>query len=161
MLQLLWLWKQKLRCGRSLGKIWRRTFACNLFLFLIIFVLFPSFSFACSERNPLQVDYIPYLDSLAEQVGARPNILWLLMKDPRLALRVWLGPCTSYQYRLTGPGQWVGARQAILTQWERVIQPFRTREVPEPETRPSSRLSIMVTFSGVILLYCCYNKFCI
>ncbi|XP_018525669.1 flavin-containing monooxygenase 5 [Lates calcarifer] len=118
-------------------------------------------SFACSERNPLQVDYIPYLDSLAEQVGARPNILWLLMKDPRLALQVWLGPCTSYQYRLTGPGQWVGARQAILTQWERVIQPFRTREVPEPETRPSSRLSIMVTFSGVILLYCCYNKFCI
>ncbi|XP_071343115.1 flavin-containing monooxygenase 5-like [Trachinotus anak] len=115
--------------------------------------------FACSERNPLQVEYIPYLDSLAEQVGARPNIPWLLMKDPRLALQVLLGPCTPYQYRLTGPGQWVGARQAILTQWERVVQPFRTRVAPEPETRTSTRRSIIVVFSGVALLCCfCYNK---
>ncbi|KAF3835055.1 hypothetical protein F7725_027613 [Dissostichus mawsoni] len=65
------------------------------------------------ERNPLQVDYIPYLDSVAEQVGVRPNILWLMLKDPRLALQVLLGPCTPYQYRLSGPGQWDGARDAI------------------------------------------------
>ncbi|XP_040895904.1 flavin-containing monooxygenase 5-like isoform X2 [Toxotes jaculatrix] len=115
--------------------------------------------FSCSELNPLQVDYMPYLDSLAEQVGVRPNILSLLMKDPRLGLQVLLGPGTPYQYRLTGPGQWVGARQAILTQWERVVQPFRTRVVPEPETKPSSRLSIIVIFSGVTLLCCfCYKK---
>ncbi|XP_051233285.1 flavin-containing monooxygenase 5-like [Dicentrarchus labrax] len=115
--------------------------------------------FACSERNPLQVDYIPYLDSLAELVGVRPNIPWLLLKDPRLALQIFLGPCTPYQYRLTGPGQWAGARQAILTQWERVVQPFRTRVIPEPETRPSSTRSIIVTFSGAALLCCFfYNK---
>ncbi|XP_075944657.1 flavin-containing monooxygenase 5-like isoform X2 [Anarhichas minor] len=102
--------------------------------------------------NPHQVNYIPYLDSLAEQVGVKPNILWLLLTDPRLALQVLLGPCTSYQYRLTGPGQWAGARQAILTQWERVHQPFRTRVVPEPETRPSSRRSIIVIVSGAALL---------
>ncbi|XP_023284499.1 dimethylaniline monooxygenase [N-oxide-forming] 5-like [Seriola lalandi dorsalis] len=115
--------------------------------------------FSCSDRNPLQVDYIPYLDSLAEQVGARPNIPWLLMKDPRLALQVLLGPCTPYQYRLEGPGRWAGARQAILTQWQRVVQPFRTRVVPQPETRPSSRWRIVVVFSGVTLLCCiCYNK---
>ncbi|KAM7388523.1 hypothetical protein PAMP_024691 [Pampus punctatissimus] len=114
--------------------------------------------FACSERNPLQVDYIPYLDSLAEQVGVRPNVLWLLLRDPRLALQVLLGPCTPYQYRLTGPGQWAGARQAILTQWERVVQPFRTRVEPEPETRPSSKLSIIVGLSGAALLCCCFYK---
>ncbi|KAI3368327.1 hypothetical protein L3Q82_008033 [Scortum barcoo] len=74
--------------------------------------------FACSEHDSLQVDYIPYLDSLAEQVGVRLNILWLLLKDPKLALQVLLGPCTPYQY---------------------VLQPFRTRVVPEPETRPSWR----------------------
>ncbi|XP_070765277.1 flavin-containing monooxygenase 5-like [Enoplosus armatus] len=120
-----------------------------------------SHRYACSERTPIQVDYIPYLDSLAEQVGVRPNILWLLLKDPKLALQVLLGPCTSYQYRLTGPGQWVGARQAILTQWERVLRPFRTRVVPEPESRPSSRWSIVVTLSVAALLCCCfYNKHC-
>ncbi|XP_034002287.1 dimethylaniline monooxygenase [N-oxide-forming] 5-like [Trematomus bernacchii] len=111
-------------------------------------------SFACSERNPLQVNFIPYLDFVAEQVGVRPNILWLMLKDPRLALQVLLGPCTPYQYRLSGPGQWDGARDAILTQWERVLQPFRTRVVPEPETRPSSRRSAIVILSGAALLYC-------
>ncbi|XP_042336987.1 flavin-containing monooxygenase 5-like isoform X2 [Plectropomus leopardus] len=115
--------------------------------------------FVCSERNPLQVEYIPYLDSLAEQVGARPNVLWLFLKDPKLALQVLLGPFTPYQYRLTGPNQWAGARQAILTQWERVFQPFRTRVVPEPETRRSSGRSVIVVLSGVALLGClCYNK---
>ncbi|XP_070817074.1 flavin-containing monooxygenase 5-like [Chaetodon trifascialis] len=115
--------------------------------------------FACSERNPIQVDYVPYLDSLAEQVRVRPNILWLLLKDPRLALQVLLGPCTPYQYRLTGPGQWAGARQAILTQWERVFQPFRSRVVPEAETRTPSKRSIMMIFSGAALLCCiCCNK---
>lgn len=119
----------------------------------------PSVRYACSEQNPLQVDYIPYLDSLAEQVGVRPNILWLFLKDPRLALEVWLGPCTPYQYRLTGPGRWAGARQAILTQWERVLQPFRTRLVPKPETRASSRRSVIVVISGSALLCCFYyNK---
>ncbi|XP_059196507.1 flavin-containing monooxygenase 5-like [Centropristis striata] len=117
--------------------------------------------FVLSDRNPVQVDYIPYLDSVAEEVGVRPNLLWLLLKDPRLALQVFLGPCTPYQYRLTGPGQWAGARQAILTQWERVLQPFRTRVVPEPETRPSSRRSIVVIFSGAALLCCFYNKHCL
>ncbi|XP_049911760.1 flavin-containing monooxygenase 5-like isoform X1 [Epinephelus moara] len=115
--------------------------------------------YMCSELNPLQVDYTPYRDFLAEQIGVRPNILWLFLKDPRLALQVLLGPCTPYQYRLTGPGQWAGARQAILTQWERVFQPFRTRVVPNPETRRSSRRSVMFFFSGAALLCClCYNK---
>ncbi|XP_030583130.1 dimethylaniline monooxygenase [N-oxide-forming] 5-like isoform X1 [Archocentrus centrarchus] len=116
--------------------------------------------FACSERNPLQVDYIPYLDSLAEEVGVRPNILWLFFKDPTLALQLFLGPSTPYQYRLTGPGKWAGARRAILTQWDRVFQPFRTRVVsePKPETRFSSNLSIMI-LSGAVLLCCVfYNK---
>ncbi|CAJ1060082.1 flavin-containing monooxygenase 5-like [Xyrichtys novacula] len=111
--------------------------------------------YACSEHTPIQVDYIPYLDSLADLVGVRPNIPRLFLKDPRLAMEILLGPCTSYQYRLSGPGQWAGARQAILTQWERVLQPFRSRVLPEPEHKPSSGLSIMMVFSGEALL-CCF-----
>uniref|UniRef100_A0A3P8PNE1 Flavin-containing monooxygenase n=1 Tax=Astatotilapia calliptera TaxID=8154 RepID=A0A3P8PNE1_ASTCA len=106
--------------------------------------------FACSERNPLEVHYIPYMDSLSEEVGVRPNIPWFF-----------LGPCTPYQYRLTGPGKWAGARQAILTQWDRVFQPFKTRVVtePKPDIKHSSKLSIIMFLSGAALLCCIfYNK---
>lgn len=110
--------------------------------------------FVCSLLNPLQVEVIPYMDSLAEQIGIKPNILRLFLTDPKLALQVFLGPFTSYQYRLRGPGQWGGARQAILTQWERVLQPFRTRVVPEEEAGPSHLARITVVVAGASLL--CY-----
>ena len=116
----------------------------------VFFNAFPSPSFNCSKRSPLQVGYIAYMDSLAALIGARPNILWLLLKDIRLGLQVFLGPCTPYQFRLSGPGQWAGARKTILTQWERVTQPFRTRVVPVPEAEPSHghKLRLMLAVSG-------------
>ncbi|XP_063056496.1 flavin-containing monooxygenase 5-like [Engraulis encrasicolus] len=94
--------------------------------------------FACSERNPLQTDYIPYMDDIAREVGAHPRFLSLLLRDPGLGLRVLLGPCTPYQYRLCGPGQWEGARHAIYTQWDRVLRPFATRTLPESEEEKRS-----------------------
>ncbi|XP_035270364.1 flavin-containing monooxygenase 5-like isoform X1 [Anguilla anguilla] len=105
--------------------------------------------FACSKRNPLQVEYIPYMDDLARQVGVLPNFLGLLLRDPRLGLSVLLGPYTPYQYRLRGPGRWEGARQAILTQWERVTRPFKTRPVPEAR---ASAAPLLLTVSGAALL---------
>lgn len=77
------------------------------------------------------MNYIPYLDTIAKEVGVRPNIVWLLLTDPSLGLRVLFGPCTPYQFRLSGPGHWRGARQAIFTQWERVAKPMKTRPVPD------------------------------
>ncbi|XP_026201345.1 dimethylaniline monooxygenase [N-oxide-forming] 2-like [Anabas testudineus] len=109
----------------------------------------------------LQVDYIPYLDFLAQEIGVRPNFLKLLLRDPVLWKEVVFGPCTPYQYRLTGPGQWAGARHAILTQWERVAQPFRTRAAPEPVTRSSVFFSSwLLTFGGsvVIAMLLCKNQ---
>ncbi|CAL8254753.1 unnamed protein product [Merluccius merluccius] len=114
-------------------------------------------SFNCSKRSPLQVGYIPYMDSLAALIGVRPNILWLLLKDIRLGLQVFLGPCTPYQFRLSGPGQWAGARKTILTQWERVTQPFRTRVVPVPEPSHGHKLRLMLAVSGgAAALICCF-----
>ncbi|XP_026160380.1 dimethylaniline monooxygenase [N-oxide-forming] 5-like [Mastacembelus armatus] len=115
-------------------------------------------SYATSERNPIQVHYTPYIDSVAELVGVRPNIPWLFLTDTRLAFKVLLGPCTPYQYRLTGPGHWAGARDAILTQWERVFQPFKTRVVPEPDSRSSSTSTIILILSSAALLCCFYYK---
>ncbi|XP_071607355.1 flavin-containing monooxygenase 5-like [Heliangelus exortis] len=80
-----------------------------------------------SQRHTIQVDYIAYMDELACQVGVKPNVLTLFLTDPKLALEVVFGPCTSYQYRLRGPGAWGGAREAILTQRQRVVRPLRTR----------------------------------
>ncbi|XP_044218225.1 flavin-containing monooxygenase 5-like [Thunnus albacares] len=109
-------------------------------------------SYPCPRQADLQVDYIPYLDFMADEVGVRPNFLRLLLRDPVLWVKVLCGPCTPYQYRLNGPGRWVGARQAILTQWERVAQPFRTRAIPEPETTPSVLFSPwLLMFGGTVI----------
>uniref|UniRef100_A0A8P4K628 Flavin-containing monooxygenase n=1 Tax=Dicentrarchus labrax TaxID=13489 RepID=A0A8P4K628_DICLA len=93
--------------------------------------------YVTSQRHTIQVDYVSYMDEIAELVGVRPNISRLLLTDPRLGLKVMFGPCTPYQYRLRGPGKWAGAREAILTQWERVAQPMQTRPCDEPKCKRS------------------------
>lgn len=73
-----------------------------------------------SQRN---VDVIAYQDELCELIGCKPNIKRLLLEDLFVGLNVLLGPCTSYQFRLTGPGKWIGAKSAILNQWSRMYYP--------------------------------------
>ncbi|ROL55562.1 Dimethylaniline monooxygenase [N-oxide-forming] 5 [Anabarilius grahami] len=108
-----------------------------------------------NKRHTIQVDYIPYMDELAKQVGVRPSILKLLLTDPKLALNIIFGPCTPYQFRLHGPGQWEGARQAILTQWDRVTEPLKTRCAPEPQSQRSSH-SLIFSVSVAALLSALY-----
>ncbi|XP_042781215.1 flavin-containing monooxygenase 3 isoform X1 [Panthera pardus] len=82
--------------------------------------------------NTMQTDYINYMDELASFIGAKPNIPWLFLTDPKLAVEVFFGPCSPYQFRLVGPGKWPGARKAILTQWDRTLKPMKTRAVGTP-----------------------------
>lgn len=72
------------------------------------------------------------MDELASQIGVKPNIPLLFLTDPKLALQVYFGPCSPYQFRLSGPGKWDGARDAILTQWDRTLKATRTRVVHSP-----------------------------
>uniref|UniRef100_A0A8C8S6H1 Flavin-containing monooxygenase n=1 Tax=Pelusios castaneus TaxID=367368 RepID=A0A8C8S6H1_9SAUR len=81
------------------------------------------------QRTTLQTDYVAYMDELSSAIGVKPNLPLLFLKDPRLALEVYFGPCSPYQFRLTGPGKWDGARKAILTQWDRTLKATRTRVV--------------------------------
>ncbi|NXV13491.1 FMO4 monooxygenase, partial [Cepphus grylle] len=90
-----------------------------------------------SERENLKMSFISYVDEIASCAGVKPNVLRLLLTDPRLALAIFFGPCTSYQYRLVGQGQWSGARDAILTQWQRTLKPLRTRVVDESSSSSS------------------------
>ncbi|XP_069087714.1 flavin-containing monooxygenase 5-like isoform X1 [Pleurodeles waltl] len=104
-----------------------------------------------SQRHTIQVDYVHYMDELAEQTGVKPNLLSLFIRDPRLAMEVCFGPCTPYQYRLTGPGKWDGARKAILTQWDRIIKPTKTR-IPE-ECTDLNRMSFLFKIAGLVLMF--------
>ncbi|XP_072552162.1 flavin-containing monooxygenase 5 [Salminus brasiliensis] len=106
--------------------------------------------YACPKKAALEHDFLPYMDSIAQEVGVRPNVLCLFLTDPGLGWRVLFGPCTPYQYRLFGPGRWTGARQAIFTQWERVTQPMKTRPIPEPKT---SGLPYWSLTGGAVLIF--------
>ncbi|XP_066479049.1 dimethylaniline monooxygenase [N-oxide-forming] 2-like [Tiliqua scincoides] len=85
--------------------------------------------FGTSRSQSIQTDFIEYLDELAAGLGAKPELFSLLLKDPKLALTIFFGPCSPFQFRLKGPGKWAGARNAILTQRERIIKPTKTRVV--------------------------------
>ncbi|XP_043779676.1 dimethylaniline monooxygenase [N-oxide-forming] 4 isoform X2 [Cervus elaphus] len=98
-----------------------------------------------------KLDYISYLDDLASFIGVKPNVPLLFIKDPRLAWEVFFGPCTPYQYRLMGPGKWDGARNAILTQWDRTLKPLKTRTVPG-SFKPASVSHYLKAWGAPILL---------
>uniref|UniRef100_A0A8B9TKN7 Flavin-containing monooxygenase n=1 Tax=Anas platyrhynchos TaxID=8839 RepID=A0A8B9TKN7_ANAPL len=112
--------------------------------------------YVASRRHTIQVDYIPYMDELACQLGVKPNLPLLFLTDPPLALEVLLGPCTPYQYRLRGPGAWRGARAAILTQRQRVLQPLQTRHVEENSSASVlpllRKLAVAVAVFAIIFL---------
>ncbi|EHH15812.1 hypothetical protein EGK_01961 [Macaca mulatta] len=103
------------------------------------------------QSQTLQTDYITYMDELGSFIGAKPNIPWLFLTDPRLALEVYFGPCSPYQFRLMGPGKWDGARNAILTQWNRTVKPTRTTVVSEAQ-RPHPFYNLLKMLSFPLLL---------
>uniref|UniRef100_A0A1A7YM31 Flavin-containing monooxygenase n=1 Tax=Iconisemion striatum TaxID=60296 RepID=A0A1A7YM31_9TELE len=116
--------------------------------------------YVTSPRHTIQVDYVDYMDQIAELVGVRPRITRMLLTDPQLGLKVMFGPCTPYQYRLRGPGKWAGARQAIFTQWERVAKPMQTRLPVEPKPKKASKLPLILFTAAVgLLAYRCRNSF--
>ena len=55
------------------------------------------------QRLATLVDWVPYMDALADQIGCRPRLRALLWR-PRLLWKVVTGPMLGAQYRLNGPG---------------------------------------------------------
>uniref|UniRef100_G3TT90 Flavin-containing monooxygenase n=1 Tax=Loxodonta africana TaxID=9785 RepID=G3TT90_LOXAF len=103
------------------------------------------------QSQTLQTDYITYMDELGSFIGAKPNIPWLFLTDPQLALEVYFGPCSPYQFRPMGPGKWDGARNAILTQWDRTMKPSRTKAVQEAQ-RPHPLFNLLKMLSFPVFL---------
>lgn len=92
--------------------------------------------YVASPRHTVQVDHVDYCNEIADQIGCRPNLckidlnrcistdLFLhlvhyLISDFRLGRLLLVGGFTPYRFRLEGPNTWDGAREAILTQYER------------------------------------------
>ncbi|XP_004688534.1 PREDICTED: dimethylaniline monooxygenase [N-oxide-forming] 2 [Condylura cristata] len=110
--------------------------------------------FGESQSQILQTNYIDYLDELAMEIGAKPDLLALFLQDPKLAVKLYFGPCNSYQYRLVGPGQWEGAKSAILTQKQRILKPLKTRSLKAPSNSPVSfLLKILGLFAVVVAFF--------
>lgn len=93
-----------------------------------VLVFSPSgFRFLNNPCDTRRVRCKDYVDEIASEIGVKPNLFSLFLWDPKLALEIFFGPCTPYQYHLQGPGKWAGAQGAILTQREQIIKPLRTR----------------------------------
>lgn len=104
-----------------------------------------------SQRHTIQVDYVEYMDELATLLGVKPDLLRLFATDPRLGFQVLFGPCTPYQFRLMGPGKWSGAKNAIMTQWNRIIKPTKTRTLKN-STQDASFPRMLIVGAIVIIL---------
>lgn len=105
-----------------------------------------------SERHTIQVDYLPYMDSVAEHIGAVPNLTQLLKKDILLALKVLFGPATSYQYRLNGAGSnFIKAKRHINEQIQNVFFPLKSGRPIKPRRSNILLVAIVTLFFLVIM----------
>ncbi|NXD08497.1 FMO1 monooxygenase, partial [Nothocercus nigrocapillus] len=129
-------WVTRVFKGRRLMPVSPHPIFCNSLRFGLLF------------DEVLKTDCLVYSDELASFIGAKPSVLALLFRDPKLAFTIFFGPCTPYQFRLQGPGHWDGARQAILTQWDRTLKPTRTRVTSGSSSVWPSLLSVF----GFLLL---------
>ncbi|XP_071984256.1 dimethylaniline monooxygenase [N-oxide-forming] 2-like [Engystomops pustulosus] len=110
--------------------------------------------FGVGRTQVLQTHYIDYINDISREIGIHPNVIYLFISDPRLAWHVLFGPCTPYQLRLRGPGKWSGARNAILTQWDRTIKPTKTRILHENPKSWFSLKTVLVIGSLLTALWC-------
>ncbi|KAJ3082783.1 Cyclopentanone 1,2-monooxygenase (CPMO) [Quaeritorhiza haematococci] len=70
-------------------------------------------SYVPKERHTIEVDYISYMDELAELVGCKVDLWNLWRTNWTLAAMITFGPAIPAQYRLQGPGSWKGAEPTI------------------------------------------------
>ena len=106
-----------------------------------------------------QVNVISYMDEIASLIGAKPNLWHLLTTDPQLAFRCFFGPCIPAQYRLLGPGAWLGARDIIMGVQDSTLFPLKTRKIGSQDrtnkiiSRKGSGLSWMLGIFVALILF--------
>ncbi|VDM95130.1 unnamed protein product [Thelazia callipaeda] len=81
-----------------------------------------------SLKHTIQVDYIKYMDEIAELIGCKPNLKKYIFTEPSFFLRLLISANAPYIYRLDGPGSWDQAKEALITLPDRVKTPLKNRE---------------------------------
>uniref|UniRef100_A0A0N4ZB48 Flavin-containing monooxygenase n=1 Tax=Parastrongyloides trichosuri TaxID=131310 RepID=A0A0N4ZB48_PARTI len=76
-----------------------------------------------SRRHTIQVDYMDYMDEIADLINCKPNPMDYIFSDFKLFWALAFGPNAPYAYRLKGNHPWKGARDALLTIRDRSIYP--------------------------------------
>ncbi|GFR79969.1 dimethylaniline monooxygenase [N-oxide-forming] [Elysia marginata] len=96
-----------------------------------------------SRRHTMQTFWIEYMDQVAAKIGAKPNLWKMLISDPELALKCYLGPCLPSQYRLVGDHAWPEARDFILGVFTRASQARNHRhKQPKPNTHQDDKSNL-------------------
>jgi len=55
-----------------------------------------------SARHTFQVDWLPFMDELAREIGCSPTLWRYLLTDPKLFVALVFGIALPYQFRLVG-----------------------------------------------------------
>lgn len=118
-----------------------------------------AWQYVQTQRHTIQVNWMMYMDELAQMNGNAIQYKELLKNDWRLFKEVYFGVATPYQYRLFGPGKWAGAREAILTQNERITKPLMTRQVPMAPTAAGGMRRLLVWALTILLCALLYQYF--
>ncbi|WAR12667.1 FMO5-like protein [Mya arenaria] len=108
--------------------------------------------FKASHRHTIQVDYVDFMDELAE-IECKPNLRKLFFTDPKLAFDVFFGSASPYQYLLHGPGAWKPAQEYIQTQWERTFKPLNTRPCNADKAGSFGPMTIMLVLIVAFVAY--------
>ncbi|MEM9101436.1 MAG: NAD(P)-binding domain-containing protein [Pseudomonadota bacterium] len=80
------------------------------------------------------VNYCNYMDSMSKLVGCFPNISFF--KEPKLYIKLWLGPQFSAQYRLCGPHAKPDTTKTFLQQFP----------IPMPKNKIALLLMVKLTY---------------
>ncbi|CEF59285.1 Flavin monooxygenase FMO family and Flavin monooxygenase (FMO) 5 family and Dimethylaniline monooxygenase, N-oxide-forming family and Flavin monooxygenase-like family-containing protein [Strongyloides ratti] len=120
-----------------------------------------------SKRHTIQVDYMDYMDEIAEMIKCKPNPIDYIFNDFKLFYALLFGPNVPYAYRLKGPHPWKEARNALLSLNERTIYPtYTARKMDIDEcsrkfvlflsnTEKISFILLCVSFILIFVLFLC------
>lgn len=102
-----------------------------------------------SDRVFIHADFIVYLDDIAAKIGAKPNLIKLLLTDFNLFMKCTFAVFLPYRYRLIGPHRWNGARDAIFSAGQRMRAPLQGKRAFESSGSTSSPIAYLFSLAVV------------
>ena len=80
-----------------------------------------------SSRHANSVDFVRYVNEIAQTIGCKPNMWKIALTDPVLWYHLCFNVFTAYQFRLTGLHSWPKARETIINTNERICSALKLR----------------------------------